>query len=1047
MGTFFHRVVSILTAGAFGAVALFGTGAGQPVQAQTSKPNIIFIILDDVGIDQLKIFNEDNPLPPATPNMDLIAQGGVKFTNMWAMPECSPSRANNFTGRYAIRTGVEAAILDTNLPQSYVSSFEATLPRVLTKAGYTSALIGKYHLGNKQDPALNCAPSTRGFQFYQGGLAGGPAPLDTTAGGVDPSSSQVCGFFQTQAAGSCYTAPGDAVLCSTIDANNADPGTDPARTCLQHGGIFVPNTACGVNAPTLSAFSKYNGYYVSPHTSLSGVLDPLYVNNNNSCTSLVDRRYLTSGQGSDGVSWWQQQSGPRMLTLSFNDIHTPLQKPSTDLVPDPLDAVSTCSNSAPPVSLLNMMIEGADVEIGRVLAQLGLGTLAGDGRTLVSLNLGNTMVVIYGDNGSLGQTVRFPFDPVRAKATVYQTGVWVPLIIAGPLVAQPGRSVDDMVNAVDLFQLFGDIAGIDVKSIVPPSHALDSQSMLPYLTNPATPAIRTTNFTQSGIATPSPVPSQRSYPCYIASANYCDDTLFYTESLCVNDGGGAWYGPPGSNPNGPPQQTSCCGVQTQLGKKLTFSPVEQYAFRNGRYKLVEMSREDCSKPITNSSQPKPYPWAEYLTTTTQEFYDLTPTPKNPKGLDLEINNLAQNCAPGQDLTTCLPTQDATTNYTALNTQLQATKASADSQNTCQAKGDGNMDMRVTAADIQGWQAFNGKGPSRYDINLDGQTDSADLAIIQANMGLDCLKMCTRADLNRDGKIDSADLALLTNQTGTCTDSIFCSGDLDGDGKVDDHDIAIISRMQGTTCTASTSHDFNGDGKSDILWRNNNGDVAIWLMNGSQVSSYAPLSNIPLSWTIVGTGDFNGDGKSEILWRDSSGNIAMWFTDGSKLVSFSGLGNIPLEWTIVGIGDFNGDGKSEILWRDTSGNIAMWFTDGSKLLSYAGLGNIPLEWTIVRTGDFNGDGKSDILWRNNNGDVAIWLMNGSQVSSSATLANIPLSWSIIETGNFDGAGKSEILWRDTSGNIAMWFTDGSKLLSYPGLGNISTSWTIQSTNAD
>lgn len=517
------------------------------------------------------------------------------------------------------------------------------------------------------------------------------------------------------------------------------------------------------------------------------MLDPLYVDVNGMCPAKIDRRFLTAAQGIDSENWWKQQSGPRMLTLSFNTIHTPLQKPSTDLVPDPLDAASTCALSPPPISLVNTMIESADTQVGRTLANIGLGTLGPDGRTLVSLNLGNTMVVVIGDNGSLAQTVRLPFNPGRAKASVYQTGVWVPLIVAGPVVNSPGRSVDAMVNLIDLYQLFGDLA-VDVKSVVPPSHALDSQPMLPYLTDPAASAIRTTNFTQQGIGKYSPVPSERGYPCQITNLNFCDETRFNSQSLCVHDGGGDWYGPGGNHP----VLTSCCAVQTTLGIPQTFAPVRQYAIRNGTFKLVELQKADCNNPITNPSQ-KAFPWAEYQTKTTQEFYDLTPTPGNPKGLDNASDNLAAACA--ENPTACLPSGTVLTNYQALNAELQGTLYSANAQNICQAKGDGNLDMRVTQADITGWQAFNGKGPSRYDINLDGVTDEKDLAIIQANLGQDCLNVCVRADLNRDGTVDSADLVLLNTQTGVCTDPIFCSGDLDGDGNVNNSDVQIMTSAQ------------------------------------------------------------------------------------------------------------------------------------------------------------------------------------------------------------------------------------------------------------
>jgi arylsulfatase A-like enzyme len=771
------------------AVALSGVVLGNLAHAQSSKPNIIFVILDDVGIDQLATFGNGGVLPPKTPNLNFIAKRGVKFTNVWALPECSPSRAAFFTGRYPLRNGVDAVIANGHLPQTYMSQFETTLPRLLEKGGYTSALIGKYHLGNEQDPAGNCAPVTRGFSVFQGTMRPGPVSVDTTAGGVDKSGDQVCGYYQTKASGACYTAPGDSIRCSNITASNADAGTDPARTCLQRGGIFVPNAVCRAKAPQYADFSRTNAYYVWPRTNIKGPLDPLYVNTDNSCSSVVDRTYMTEAQGNDGVNWWKKQKGPRMLTLSFNTIHTPLQKPPTSMVPDPRDAASTCSNLAPPRDLLNMMIESADVEIGRVLADLGLATLAPNGRRITSLNLGNTMLVIIGDNGSQGAATRAPFNIQRSKGTVYQSGIWVPLIVAGPVVNGPNRSVDAMVNAVDLYRLFGELAGVDPSSTVPPSQVHDSELMQPFLTNPAKKTIRVTNFSQLGVGTFSPDPSARSWPCLMG--NTCNDTLIDNRALCEDDNGGTWYGPGAKK-----QLNSCCAVQSFLGTPLTLAPIYQYTMRGGRFngvtgafKLVEHQSIDCSTPISSTSK-KAFPWQDHeLGAKVEEFYDLT---LNPNMLDNPNDNLAQGCAPGQDLTTCLPTAIDVANYTALSSALQKMKNSANSQNRCRKKGDGNLDQRVTQADIDGWTAFNGKGPSLYDVNLDGLTDENDLKIIKANLDLDCMDICIRADLNRDKKIDSADMKLLNKQTGPCTNAAFCGGDLDGDGKVNNADVRLMN---------------------------------------------------------------------------------------------------------------------------------------------------------------------------------------------------------------------------------------------------------------
>ncbi len=243
---------------------------------------------------------------------------------------------------------------------------------------------------------------------------------------------------------------------------------------------------------------------------------------------------------------------------------------------------------------------------------------------------------------------------------------------------------------------------------------------------------------------------------------------------------------------------------------------------------------------------------------------------------------------------------------------------------------------------------------------------------------------------------------------------------------------------------TATHDFNADGKSDILWRDTAGDVALWLMNGGTVSSSTIVSKVPTSWSIVGQRDFNGDGKSDLLWHDSSGNVAIWLMNGATVSSSTFIANVPTAWSIAGTGDFNGDGKADILWRDNTGNVAIWLMNGTTVTSSVFIANVPTSWTIAGTGDFNGDGKADILWRDNTGNVAVWLMNGTTVTSSVFVSNVPTSWSIVGTGDFNGDGKSDILWRDNTGNTAIWLMNGATVTSSKFIANVPITWSVAET---
>ena len=597
-------------------------GSPKSSDRMSHKPhNIVFIILDDVGIDQLPVYDPANPLP--LPNINAIGLSGVKFGNTWVMPECSPSRAAFFTGRYPMRTGVTSALINNMLPVSQVSPYETTIPRVLSQAGYSSALVGKFHLG-EANPAGECSPATLGWNYFNGNLGASPGAIDTAAGDKTvPAGLGTfgCGFNQAKQSGSCYQSNGACQIA-----------TD-GKACLESGGLFLANQSCVSPTPSQLDFSRTNAYYVWQDTINNQALPQNLGPNQCHVEPLISREYMTTAQTNIAVNWWQQQKGPRMVTVAYNTVHTPFQQPPVSQVPDdsttpPLSTLQ-CQGATPPSIVQQRMVAAAmlqamDLEIGRLLQGMGLATLDSKGTIVTEtdsngnhhipeLEHSGTQVVVVGDNGTYAFLVKPPFAPAQtaqSKGSVYQTGVWVPLIVAGNLVhGATGRIDNHMINAVDLFQLFGEMAGVNVNEAVPPAHVLDSKPMLVHLSESDPGETRATNFTQLGTGVfEVPTNNQtRSWPCLVGgsiigscstasvSGGQCSDVLFATRAFCEQENNGIWFGPPDSTDQNPlqfpnPDPTSykgawnsCCAVQalnTGQGDPTAVLPVNQYAERD-----------------------------------------------------------------------------------------------------------------------------------------------------------------------------------------------------------------------------------------------------------------------------------------------------------------------------------------------------------------------------------------------------------------------------------------------------------------------------------
>ncbi len=149
------------------------------VRAAPAKTNFVFILADDLGVSDLGCYGNRNF---ATPNIDRLASQGARFTNAYAAcPVCSPTRASILTGRYPVRTGVTDWIpgrpsdpkgpIVTPRTATQLKLEETTIAEALKPAGYRSASVGKWHLGDQ-----GFYPTDQGFDVNVGGNQSGSPP-------------------------------------------------------------------------------------------------------------------------------------------------------------------------------------------------------------------------------------------------------------------------------------------------------------------------------------------------------------------------------------------------------------------------------------------------------------------------------------------------------------------------------------------------------------------------------------------------------------------------------------------------------------------------------------------------------------------------------------------------------------------------------------------------------------------------------------------------------------------------------------------------------
>ena len=152
-----HTLGALIVAG-IALLMFLGTA-----QAADTKPNVVFILADNVGYGDLGSYGGGELRGAPTPRIDQLAREGLRLTQFLVEPACTPSRAALMTGQYSIRNGLSLIIVPGS-PNNTLSARAFTMGEMFKGVGYATAIFGKWHLGSEPQSL----PTAHGFDEFYG---------------------------------------------------------------------------------------------------------------------------------------------------------------------------------------------------------------------------------------------------------------------------------------------------------------------------------------------------------------------------------------------------------------------------------------------------------------------------------------------------------------------------------------------------------------------------------------------------------------------------------------------------------------------------------------------------------------------------------------------------------------------------------------------------------------------------------------------------------------------------------------------------------------
>lgn len=406
------------------ALILFYTTFVRSQTAKNNRPNIIIIYTDDLGYGDI---SANGATKIITPNIDKIAKQGLRFTSAYATSAtCTPSRFSMLTGQYAwrqqgtgIATGDAALLIPTNI---------TTMPKMLQTAGYTTGVVGKWHLGL----------GPKGGPDWNSEIKPGPLEIGFNYSFIMP-------------------ATGDRVPCVYLE-NHKIVDFDTADPIKVNYVEKVGNEPTGKENPELLKMKYSHGH---DNTIINGISRIGWMTGGTKARWIdEDLADVLTGRAVKFIEG--HRNNPFFLYFATHDIHVP-RVPNSRFVGK--------SGMGPRGDVIMQL----DWTVGEILKTLDRLKIAD--KTILIFTSDNGPIIDdgYHDQAAEKLNGHTPAGPLRGgKYSAFDAGTRVPFIIRWPGKIKPGTVSDAKVSQVDLFASFAALTGQKISN----GNAPDSKNIL-----------------------------------------------------------------------------------------------------------------------------------------------------------------------------------------------------------------------------------------------------------------------------------------------------------------------------------------------------------------------------------------------------------------------------------------------------------------------------------------------------------------------------------------------------------------------------------------